>query len=97
MLVSLEWLSEYVDISNIEVEEIAHALTMSGLEVEEIEKIKADFSNIVVAEILEIKPHPNADKLQLTEVFNGKEKKRSCMRSKKYCKRSVYSLCVNRV
>ncbi len=75
MLVSLEWLNEYVDISDIEVEEIAHALTMSGLEVEETEKTGAEFTNIIVAEILEIRPHPNADKLQLVEVFNGVEKK----------------------
>lgn len=75
MLVSLEWLNEYVDISDIEPEEIAHALTMSGLEVEEIEKTGADFSNIVAAEILEVNPHPNADKLQLAKVYNGKENK----------------------
>ena len=75
MLVSLEWLNEYVDISDLEAEEIAHALTMSGLEVEEIEKIGAEFSDIAVAEILETKPHPNADKLQLVTVFNGKENK----------------------
>jgi len=75
MLVSLEWLNEYVDISDIEAEEIAHALTMSGLEVEEIEKTGADFTDIIVAEILEVKPHPNADKLQLARVFNGTEKK----------------------
>lgn len=74
MQVSLEWLSEYVDISSLTAEEIAHELTMSGLEVEEIEKTGADFSNIVVAEILEVNPHPNADKLQLAQVFNGTEK-----------------------
>lgn len=75
MLVSLEWLSEYVDISNLKPEQIAHELTMSGLEVEEIEHIGSDFTNIVVAEILEINPHPQADKLQLARVFNGKEEK----------------------
>ncbi|OGI00798.1 MAG: phenylalanine--tRNA ligase subunit beta [Candidatus Melainabacteria bacterium GWF2_32_7] len=75
MQVSLEWLNEYVDIKDISSEEIAHGLTMSGLEVEEIEKTGAEFSNVVVAEILEIKPHPNADKLQLATIFNGKETK----------------------
>ncbi|MFH0702265.1 MAG: phenylalanine--tRNA ligase subunit beta [bacterium] len=75
MLVSLEWLSEYVDITGISYEEIAHELTMSGLEVENIEIHGKDFSNIVVAEILNVKPHPNADKLQLVEIFNGKENK----------------------
>lgn len=73
MLISLEWLSEYVDITGLSPETIAHELTMSGLEVEEIEKIGAKFTNIVVAEIKAIKPHPEADKLQLVQVFNGKE------------------------
>lgn len=75
MLVSLEWLSEYVDISNLEPEQIAHELTMSGMEVEEVEKIGANFTNIVVAEIREINPHPQADKLQLARIFNGTEEK----------------------
>lgn len=75
MLVSLEWLNEYIDISDLEPEQIAHELTMSGLEVEDIQKIGADFSNIVVAEIREIKPHPQADKLQLASIFNGLEEK----------------------
>ncbi|EKE04059.1 MAG: hypothetical protein ACD_20C00109G0014 [uncultured bacterium] len=75
MQVSLEWLNEYVNIQGLPAEEIAHGLTMSGLEVEDIEKIGADFSNIVVAEILDVKPHPNADKLQIVEVFNGTEKR----------------------
>jgi phenylalanyl-tRNA synthetase beta chain len=73
MLVSLEWLNEYVDITDLLAEEIAHALTMSGLEVEETEKICAKFTDIVVAEILEVNPHPNADKLQLVKVNNGRE------------------------
>ncbi len=75
MLVSLEWLSEYVDISDLSPEQIAHELTMSGLEIEDIEKIGADFTNIVVAEIRELKPHPQADKLQLARIFNGAEEK----------------------
>lgn len=71
MQVSLEWLNEYVDISNLTAEEIAHNLTMSGLEVEEIENKRCEFENIRVAEIKSIKPHPNADKLQIAEVFIG--------------------------
>jgi len=62
-------------IANLSPEQIAHELTMSGLEVEEIEKIGADFTNIVVAEIREINPHPDAEKLQLAKVFNGAEEK----------------------
>lgn len=75
MLVSLDWISEYIDLQGLTADEIAHALTMSGLEVEEIENIRPQFSNIVVAEILEVNPHPNADKLQLAKVYNGTEQK----------------------
>ena len=75
MQVSIEWLNDFVDIKDISPAEIAHELTMSGLEVEEVEKLGADFTNIVVAEILTVKAHPNADKLHLVEVFNGIEKK----------------------
>lgn len=75
MRVSLEWLNEYIDLSNESPEQIAQELTMSGLEVEEIENKGAAFTNIVVAQILNIKPHPNADKLQIAEIFNGAEKK----------------------
>jgi len=73
MLVSLEWLNEYVDISDLKPEQIAHELTMSGLEVEKIEYIGAAFKNIVVAEIQAIRPHPEADKLRLVTVYNGTE------------------------
>lgn len=75
MLISLEWLNEYIDLRNVTPEQIAHELTMSGLEVEDIEKIEAKFTNIVTAEILEIKRHPDADKLSLVTIFNGTEKR----------------------
>ena len=61
MKISLEWLSELVDISDLTVEEIAHGLTMSGLEVEEIEKTSAKFTNIITARIEAIHQHPNAE------------------------------------
>ena len=40
MQVSLNWLNELVDLSDLDVKQIAHELTMSGLEVEEIEEVK---------------------------------------------------------
>ena len=46
MQVSLNWLNEFVDLSNIEAEQIAHELTMSGLEVENIEEVQPKFTNI---------------------------------------------------
>ncbi len=71
MKVSIEWLSEFVDISDITVEQIVHELTMSGLEVEEVEKTGAKFTNIITAQIKEIRQHPNADKLHLVDVDLG--------------------------
>ncbi len=68
MQVSLNWLNEFVDLSDIEVEQIAHELTMSGLEVEEIEEVKPKFTNIQTVKIEKIDAHPNSDRLHLVTV-----------------------------
>ena len=75
MRISLEWLNEYVDLSGVTPESIAHELTMSGLEVEEIEKTGPKFTNIITAKIIKIDQHPNADKLHLVTVDKGGELK----------------------
>lgn len=51
MQVSLNWLNEFVDLSDIEVEQVAHELTMSGLEVEAVEELKPQFTNIKTVKI----------------------------------------------
>ena len=71
MQVSHEWLNEYVDLVGITPEEIAHNLTMSGLEVEEVEYKKPSFTNIRTAKIIKIDNHPNADKLHLVTLDLG--------------------------
>lgn len=75
MKVSLNWLNEFVDLSNIEVEQIAHELTMSGLEVEAIEEVKPSFDNIKTVRIEKIDAHPNSDRLHLVTVNLGSEQK----------------------
>lgn len=72
MLVSLKWLNDYVDIE-IAPEELADKLTMIGLEVDEIKKIRPQFSGVVVAKIISVKPHPSADRLSLCDVSDGSE------------------------
>lgn len=72
MKVSLKWLSEYVDLKATDAE-LAHALTMAGLEVEEIVTKGNIPDGIVVGKILERNPHPNADKLSVCKVDSGKE------------------------
>jgi phenylalanyl-tRNA synthetase beta chain len=71
MQVSLNWLNELVDISDIEVAQIAHELTMSGLEVECVEEVKPQFTNIITAKIEKIDNHPNSEKLHLVTVNIG--------------------------
>lgn len=75
MQVSLNWLNEFVDLSDINEKQIVHELTMSGLEVEGIEHVKPQFKNILTAKILKIDSHPNADKLHLVTVNTGLETK----------------------
>ncbi len=71
MQVSLKWLNELVDLSGIDATQIAHELTMSGLEVEEIEEVKPKFTNIITAKIEKIDNHPNSDRLHLVTVNTG--------------------------
>lgn len=72
MKVSLEWLNEYVDLAGLSVEEISHALTMVGFEVEGIERAGlAPLENVVVGEILSYEQHPNADRLSVCQVDVG--------------------------
>ena len=52
-------------------EQLCHVLTMAGLEVEERRPASADFSNVVVAEVLSVEKHPDADKLKLCSVNVG--------------------------
>ena len=63
MKISLNWLSEFVDIRDIDPVEVGHKLTMSTSEIEGIEEVGDDLEHVVVGKIIEVKPHPQADKL----------------------------------
>ncbi|OGF26225.1 phenylalanine--tRNA ligase subunit beta [Candidatus Falkowbacteria bacterium RIFOXYB2_FULL_47_14] len=69
MYLSLNWLKDFVDIPrSLAPEELARRLTMHTVEVESVVKEADKFKNIVVGEILEVRKHPQADKLQLARV-----------------------------
>ncbi len=71
MRVSLKWLSEYVDV-RLTPEDLAHRLTMAGLAVDTIERTGGDWgSDIRVATVAAVEPHPNADRLRLATVDVG--------------------------
>src|SRR4051794_22851589 len=70
MKISIKWLSDYVKLP-AGTDEVARRLTMAGLEVEGVETRGAGLDGVVVAQILESKQHPNADKLSVTQVNAG--------------------------
>ena len=89
MKVPISWLKDFVDI-DIPIPELAHQMTMAGLEVEEIRfiglpipkegsrdasliGIEWNRETLVVASILEVLPHPNADRLVLCTLFDGQQ------------------------
>ena len=73
MKISINWLNDYVNIKNISVNEIVDKLTYAGLEVEEVDDQAKKFENIVIGLVKEVKKHPNADKLSLCIVNDGKD------------------------
>ncbi|MFZ4084185.1 MAG: phenylalanine--tRNA ligase subunit beta [Vampirovibrionia bacterium] len=72
MKVSLNCLNEFVDIKDVPLKDLVHELTMRAFEVEDYESFNDSIDErIVLGEILEIAPHPNADKLQVTKTAVG--------------------------
>lgn len=72
MKVTYNWLKEFVDF-DLAPDALSELLTMLGLEVESIEYIGADLDDVIVALVEERAQHPNADKLSLCRVNNGRE------------------------
>ncbi len=72
MKFSEQWLREWVN-PNISTDELVAQLTMAGLEVDGIEAVAGQFNAVVVGNVLETAPHPDAKKLQLCKVDVGAE------------------------
>ena len=71
MKVPLSWLKQYVDV-DLPVQELAHRLTMAGIEVGEVEVI-GGWIEVYVGHVTDVRPHPNADRLRLCIVSTGFE------------------------
>ena len=67
-----QWLREWVNPA-VNTQQLAHQLTMAGLEVDAIEAVAADFSKVVIGEVLSVEKHPNADKLRVCQVNVGQD------------------------
>lgn len=70
MRISLNWLRELVDVT-LAPEELAETLTIAGFEVEDIEDRRMLADGVVVGKVLDVQPHPNADKLRVCQVDVG--------------------------
>ncbi|HJP16015.1 MAG TPA: phenylalanine--tRNA ligase subunit beta [Acidimicrobiales bacterium] len=70
MKVLLSWLQEFASLEGTP-EELADQLSGLGLTVEEMSRIGSGLDGVVVAEVLELRAHPDADRIQLVDVDNG--------------------------
>ncbi|REH79950.1 phenylalanine--tRNA ligase subunit beta [Staphylococcus felis] len=70
MLISKEWLEEYVDI-DVSIEALAERITRTGIEVDDITDLTKDIKNLVVGYVESVQQHPNADKLNVCQVNIG--------------------------
>ena len=74
MRFNTNWLRDWVD-SGLGTDELAHRLTMAGLEVDEVAPAAEAFDGVVVAEVVSAGPHPNADRLKVCEVDAGGDRR----------------------
>jgi phenylalanyl-tRNA synthetase beta chain len=71
MKFSWNWLNDHVDLTGIDPAEVAGRLTLTVAEVEGVETIGAGLRDVLVAGIVSVEQHPNADKLKVVEVDLG--------------------------
>lgn len=72
MKVTLNWLREYVDF-DFSADELAHRLTMAGLEVDAMERLGEGLDSVIVARLADVSPHPDADRLTVCTVETGSD------------------------
>ncbi len=68
MKVSLNWLSDYIDLPTRDTAELGRVLAMLGHEVEGVERIDAEWSHVTIARVETVEPHPDADRVRVCTV-----------------------------
>ncbi len=72
MKISLEWLGDYVELpADLKPSRLAHDLTMSTVEVEQVIDLAAELESVVVAQVLSVEKHPDADRLGVVRLDDG--------------------------
>lgn len=72
MKLSLNWLKDFIDISDLSLDQIVNQMVKCGFEVEAVEK-RAEGTKLIVGEVVECKDHPDSDHLHMCKVDIGKE------------------------
>ncbi len=71
MKVSMNWISDYVDLSGLNLKELIHRFTLSTAEVEDVYELGTEVNGVRIAEVVKVEPHPNSKKLHLVTVNLG--------------------------
>lgn len=71
MLVSMNWIRDFVDLDGFDIDALIHRFTLSTAEVEEVYHYGENTSNVIVAQIVSIENHPNSKKLHLLKIDAG--------------------------
>ncbi len=73
MKLSMNWLAEFVDVSDVDIKDYCDRMTATGSKVEGYETLADDISGVVVGKILSVDPHPDADRLVVCRVDIGRD------------------------
>jgi phenylalanyl-tRNA synthetase, beta subunit, non-spirochete bacterial len=73
MKLSLNWLSQLIDLSDFSTKQLTDAFTLAGQKVEAVEELGGEISNVTIGRLLSVEQHPDADKLVVTTLDIGAE------------------------
>ncbi|MCL1849519.1 MAG: phenylalanine--tRNA ligase subunit beta, partial [Clostridiales bacterium] len=71
MLISMNWIKEYVDLSGMDIPELLRRFTLSTAEIDEVYAKGEEVCGVVVGQVLKVDPHPQSGKLHLLQVDTG--------------------------
>lgn len=92
MKISLNWISDFVDLSGVDLKALINKFTLSTAEVEEMYTVGDEVKGVIVAKVLTCVPHPQSDHLHICTVDTGKEIL-PCVCGAKKCERR-YACCL---
>ena len=71
MLVSMNWINEFVNLDGLNIDELIHRFTLATAEVEDIIHYGENTRDVVIAKIVSVEDHPNSKKLHILKVDTG--------------------------